>query len=1036
MGNRWGRMACAVAAALAVGLAMAPTAAGRTVIAPKAGATLKSSPVSVTLKAPWRMKHVKVRLNGRNLTEEFDRADVSRQGRRTVVVSASHGLRYGPNKLVVRKFTYGGRRIRDKVRFRLARKRPLVGAGRDRRVGVGLSTHFNAAASRAVRKRGSRASSAGRGGGSLGMRWKLIRKPDASEAKLRVPPGRPAAPRIEPDVPGRYVAQLRVRDGGLTSQRDRVVATAYASTPLVPIDTAAEVGGERGVAIGYHPAQEGGAAPNEPDESFIPLGSGNSLQLVVLDRETLELQESWSGPASQASIGELTSRLRDYDDDDLAIVTAWRGDWYEGATGDLVKKDGQGVSLIGARNLFLRQIEAYGLEPPFTDPSAKPYGQLSWVGVPGFDAGDAWEIGAVGDVGLDGFLSPDDNYNYAYVAPRRSSFDLGPDGQSVSMQIGSGPPIEGSLPDGTGGFLVAYLDGLTLEPVQSIAGGSEDYRTRNADGSPNFPQMEAMVDDLELAATSGAPITVAIRSIGAHPLAEMGLQPPDYQGSFDAILAGGLNELAKQVSALGGHGQLIWGMSTEPQQQDGYALLGNNYASSEGLDGEGTAVDVGSQMKPQGRTRLTGLLSRDRASRLVPQMQEDEPFNAPLLDIAVDEPSTWPYSSTPGEIAALKCIGNAQGLGDDPRVAYWLQTISDDVWTQTASAIGAMSPSACSGVDPGDFANVQGTLVQEIKWLVKVHSYLDALSSPFDNAGLSSFADLTTVADEIESDLDPPPSNQAGVDGLGVLADVAAYAEIAEIPGAGMVATTFLLLGDLTTESNDGPPIDWDERVQADADQIGQELAERFERAADSRERLGDIIASDYAKLSTVGSLGQCTPGQSGCLPEWQWTQPQERKAAEAYEFGAYSQIYGGLVPAAYPVVLKVNTNPDSYGGTFVGPQEQVSGVGCDTEQPFYAGDEALAPPQFLRYGVRQVRNTNFLVFAQENFSGNAGPSPEERFIEASKLSQLFAPYDPEDDPESGGGLGVDQYMFMIDNWHVPGPGFSPAVTREQWQGC
>jgi hypothetical protein len=93
--------------------------------------------------------------------------------------------------------------------------------------------------------------------------------------------------------------------------------------------------------------------------------------------------------------------------------------------------------------------------------------------------------------------------------------------------------------------------------------------------------------------------------------------------------------------------------------------------------------------------------------------------------------------------------------------------------------------------------------------------------------------------------------------------------------------------------------------------------------------------------------------------------------------------------------------------------------------------------PVFLRYGIRQVQNTHFLVFAQNNDHRPFGTdlNGQDRYHPSpSLLNPLFAPRDPGGDPNKG-GLGLDQYGFMIDNWQPPQIA-AGGPTRVGWVGC
>lgn len=318
------------------------------IVTPKQGKRIQSSPVRVSIRAGYRTRSVRVSLNGRDVSGLFPRHRASKAGRRTVVLSANHGLHYGRNVLkVARRERSGATLYTRRITFTLTRKRPLVGAGNDRKVEVGRVLRLNGRASRrrgAPRARRGVALQPGTPAG-LKMRWRFVRKPRGSRAKLSgyatgrqpqdrrlralgtrkgVPARQPARPSFKPDKVGRYVVELVVRDGTVRSAADRATLTAAAATPLVPIDTQATVGGAKGIAVGYHPATKGGRAPiASRGERFFPLSSGNSLQLVVLDRDTLETAGSFAYPASGKGVKAAAAQVNQYGSGHLILLTAW-----------------------------------------------------------------------------------------------------------------------------------------------------------------------------------------------------------------------------------------------------------------------------------------------------------------------------------------------------------------------------------------------------------------------------------------------------------------------------------------------------------------------------------------------------------------------------------------------------------------------------------------------------------------------------------------------------------------------------------------
>lgn len=1015
------------------------------VVAPKPGATVQASPTTVTVRAPYGVSTLRVTLNGRDVTGAL--SDPTTRGRRTLRASASHGLRYGRNVLrIVRRDRTGGPVRRATRTFTLTRARPLVGAGVDRTVVAGLPTRLNGRASRS--RRAPKPAAAAQAGGQpgtpagLSMRWRLISKPAGSAVTLEQPDlsliqpadnllkpnansaDQPARPLITPDRAGRYVAALTVVDGGVASAVDTVTLTAAFDTALIPIDTGATVGGQRGIAIGYHPAQEGGRAP-QGAEQFYP-NNGSPLQAVILDRKSLQLKQTFNLPAS--GYIQLAESLRSVSDRYLVIITAWSDpDWQ--LLGEipafLLTALGGPASLIGAQPV--------GSPAPGIDPLVRG-GSASFVGVTGFSSGDAWQVAGIApDEGLDGFLSVDNNENYVYLAEGPQPFDLGADGQSVTLTLGP-TSYTASLPSGQGGFAAVYLDALTLRPssaAPSTLPAQTTYQTANADGTPNIAEVQRMANDLAAAQKVRPTMFVAVRSIGAQPLADVGLQPPNYAGPFNGAYASALDGLAAAIAGVGGQAQRIWGMATPPAATNSYSLIGLGGYSIE-TPAQGSGTDIGTAMSPApSSVHMRGVLARDRQQRYTVRGASNGPFGTALSQLLVAEPTTWPFSDTTAGQQALACIGNAQRLGADPRVQYWTSTNDSSDWNLISQAIGDMQASQCPSVDAALFGQVQTQVQTEIGWLIKTQSYIPALMTTFTDSELTTFTDLKAITDKVKQAVKPPPAAPAGTSLLTIFGDALDLVndflgdEVSAVTGP--ISAGFVLAGDLFSPSQGGAPIDWDERVTVASDTLGTTLAKQLQQVAGNTENLVDIVASDYAKLSTVGQLGGCGGGP-GCTPEWQFSQAQQNGMANVFEVNAERKIWGGLLPAAYPYVLQTNTNTNAYNGTFQGPQEQISGIGCGFAQPF-----PVSSPVFLRYGIRQVGNTGFLVFSQSDFKG--ANSTTKTFPPTSLLKRPFSPLDPGGNP-SKGGLGIDQFGFMVDNWPVSTGAKKQQPVLKGWRGC
>ncbi len=134
-------------------------------------------------------------LNGRPISRA---ANTPQRTHWTASLSATHGLRYGVNRLrilVLEPDT--GRYAVVSRRFVLARGRHLASAGWDIATRVGGRVTLDGRLSRLAR------------GGRLDYNWRIIAKPRGSRASVRA--AGTARPALTPDRPGRYNIALTVR---------------------------------------------------------------------------------------------------------------------------------------------------------------------------------------------------------------------------------------------------------------------------------------------------------------------------------------------------------------------------------------------------------------------------------------------------------------------------------------------------------------------------------------------------------------------------------------------------------------------------------------------------------------------------------------------------------------------------------------------------------------------------------------------------------------------------------------------------------
>jgi hypothetical protein len=716
---------------------------------------------------------------------------------------------------------------------------------------------------------------------------------------------------------------------------------------------------------------------------------------------------------------------------------------------------------------------------------------LSWIGVNGFPAGGDWErvgggnYGGAGSDGLDGYLAYDPAGNYTYLANAGRPFDLGPDSPSTATMAVGQSRYTAALPAGSqGGFAVMVLHAGTLQPYNyadpSAPGPSEPvvFSTRNADGSPNygaggstytgqdgFNGMSLYLERIQYQQIA-EPVIVLIRSIGS-PFTEEGLQPENnYEGTYDVALANAVDRLAFDVASLGGHYQWLIRLATPVSNaQQSYSEVGRNMTA----EGDVTTADTGSGVVPAvPSTELSGRLERNNLSLFAPVQTSYSPsVPDPLAPIVTSEPVAWPLTDTADHRLAVRCVGEYAQLGSDPRFEYWnLETAASD-WQGTylprvrrVTLADAQAEYGCSALTQSSFTLAKAELTNEFRWMEHLKSYVKDLSAPFGYSGtLPAFSSIDSVTETVKSAL-PLPEGRGGLSGfylvesifgiLGEIIGAVGTEGVSEYLAAGVqvAAGAFGIGGQLAGDAADStaPVFAQRNRIDAAGAKIGDQVAARLQAISQGMAGITAAIASDYNRLKNAGSHEGCVPAvlppqvDPNCPIGWELTTTEVNDVQAAFTLSARRAAWGGLLSTAWPMVLYTNSNPNSYNGTFEGPQEQISGVGCDYAQPFN-----VASPVFLRYDFRsdpassEGPNSKFVVIANGNYRG---ASLQFNFPPTSLFTSndLFDAVNPEN--VTTGPLGMDEYQMLMDNYTysaAPATGPPPqgsGPTRENWLGC
>lgn len=843
--RRWTAFSVAL---LACALLCAPGQAGaakspRVVVKPKPGQQITHHPVRLVVRAGPETGDLRARLNGVAIGRHFL---VQRRGRRVLSVSNSHGLHHGRNVLKVVARTRNGTRVRrSTVRFSVAHRRPLAGAGRDRRI-----------------VRDSRVELRGRvvehpkGRSGDRVRWQIVDAPrgsrfgrgsaSSSSAKAQssgLEGANSLTPSFRPDVHGTYTLKMTAGSGAAATS-DNVLLHAVHPSPLVEIHTAIPPTTENprpGIQVGdtiyrapYLRNVGGVGTYTEPGQN-VPHYTA-LLQVVMLNRTTLELGENVTygdcldvgdnashscrigdnGEPFQVDMEDDIKFLSDSYNSPLIIVNSLPGTlspeaqgWahdntYEAALGPL--------STIGFPASHAEDGSAQGDIDVAARLSNAPVGSLSMISVLGLDPGEA-DLAIIPGGGMNGWLTHDNNDlpAYGFVPGAREQFDTrsvsdcdaAADTCTVSQTIGSAGDPDPSQPvqNGQGGYLVSVYDRLTLRRLVA------DFFFTVGLPSGSTHQVQGMADFLHTYRGAHGENLVVVTS--AHTPGQ-----PQPNHLVDAsVPTADWSALTDEIVALGGTRHAFNTAASTPGTD--YTLIGHgSYRGGVGSEAIGPiGTCSGTQPDPAiicADARFRGALAPDQTSMFAPtNVSAAGAAPEKLLELILREPDqTWPLDDDPGASNALRYIGQFLGIGFDPRAAYWTQSMSAsdagilldklqcDVTNHSCASTPRMPgtpPDPPNDFNATDFNHAMGQLIDELGYVQTVRNYLDHLAYPL---GDSQATDPWEEAQTLENNLTQQLKNlddEASVefDALGLLKSLADVAGLLlGVPDAGTLAAS------------------------------------------------------------------------------------------------------------------------------------------------------------------------------------------------------------------------------------------------------
>ena len=832
----------------------------RVVLSPRAAQVVRSHLVRLRVRAGEQAR-LRARLNGVDVSGEFGRA---RRGVRTLRVSVSHGLRHGRNVVRVRVHRLARPARTARVRFVVRRSDPLVGAGRDRTVVVGEKSRlFGRVVPRHGRHRAS-------------MRWRLVGGPRrgasaaraARSARLSSAAGRTAS--LKPREPASY--NLKFTSGtGENAISDRVSIDAVEDGPLVRFDTHASQGGKVGVQVGGR----------------FYAGDPATVQLLSLDRTTLRPRQNVSYPsAPNADAAAIKAALAGMRDDVLVIAA-------------------------------LRQ-PAFGLDASAYTSLGVPKDQgkvFSVIGVPRLAEGEGDYIGAgpggegVTDGRMTGYLTRDTHDHYGFVPDKRGTFAYGRAPVTPCPASDYDPESECR---GDVGFRLTVRDSHTLEPVTYMRASliGEDLSTSmffNTNGRGLTDQQKdaeahRMIRALEFIKPNDV---VTIQAASNILPGEQAYPPP-----IGRISKENMKTLARAVMNTGGSRSAFnavaesRGGAAGPQDSHGatYILVGWEGA------GEGNGAEAAAFVDTAGGApMLSGVLRPDEASHFRPtQVKESLGLNDTLGELILRPPtSAWPLDDDPGAQLAIAYLGSKadKRLGSNPRSAYWTQGFSESTTDSIVGSLKDVPYPDDAKFRKAEFDAARDQLVQELRWVGGVRTYLDNLSQPFSaNETLKNWSAAQRIADKVYEDA-YKPKDEAAVSWIEFTQTLLHLLGPITHEASGILAAALDLGMWIYGATQSGAPSDGE--VRSEANKVGEVFVNRADIARATFESMGDVIVSDYQKLKIVGQYGGCAPDPKdpdACPKEWAFSKAARNSASEDVYRGVERYAYEQLLPLGYHV--------------------------------------------------------------------------------------------------------------------------------------
>lgn len=934
----------------------------------------RAGPLVGRVDVKGRPETLRATLNGDRLRWPRQLWDTSRV---SLPLGADDGLGFGANKLRVFAAKPNGGFDVERRTIRVPRTRPLAGAGRDRRTTAGARVRLDGRSSRAALGADAR----------LSYRWQVVREPRGSKGNLRRAGS--ARPLLVADRPGVYRVQLIVTETG------RSAAGARVSRSASDVTTVSSEPNVKPVGMPIETIDYNGENTEETADTGIRLGSkvywlgmpkGNSVQALILERDTLEVLYAASYPGTKANAETLKSQVKKYGANALVVIS----------NPDLFANS-------EVNSLFATIAESLGLNKKQGE--SLKLGRAGWsvIGVPGsknafFGAGESWDLQGAGNVrgNLSGYLAKGgvSSYGFNFVPAGRVVFETAAPVELAgrnTIRIGGAEYLSSPFADcATGGFQVEVVIAETLVPVSG-----ETFATNGCGAAAGEAGEKAMTAYLEAVTLVGGqtegPKLVFVQSIGS---------PFGPASASRAALATALERLGATGS--------VFGEATES-----YALVG-------GLGIEDLPLTEASQSLTGQAASLAGVLEPNRNNSHVPVLSSPggaEPYQ--LSAIAYQAPRAWPLSQTAEQKAALKYAAEFLHLErSTSQNACYLPEQQPDVraqycnldarneWKSMAGELRNAPFRSGHGFKSTAWKALRTQLAGEFEDVQKTWSLVTTLQSAFGPSSTSALVNLKKIALEIEEATAPPAKSEVAGWWLELTANllsIASYYSF-DVPKEVVQKTTGTLSGALfiTAQLIFGPQgAPAAETFKIETADFAHRLSETYLDASVGLDRVGEIVVTDYGKLTAAKEAGLF--GINGEVVE---------KLAGVLGPGSRGWSYQKLLPAAYEAVSLEG------GPVYNNPLPETAGEYNCTYYAGQKGAEGEYKPFAKAPKLAQLRTKSpagalgVLVIAGEPLPGSSAKE-EPRMATKKLLEPVFK-------AETEGGLGLHAPWFWRSAFDYP----------------